>query len=211
MRHRIYITIFFFLCTVSVFGQQPDKKPLRIVDTLTVQERSARNPIILRSELDSLIKIYQVIPVKEPVIEPVKGSETKANLDILASGLVIILLMLGWLVYQFYSHRKKIGRTFAGFNQQLKELEPNNMAKEKMVKSKTSHANLETRISELNDEMHKLKKENETLGRVLKEYNGIQHEYDSLKHGLTKAYKVKNSGIRENEGGHGPSTGCVGN
>ena len=27
---------------------------------------------------------------------------------------------------------------------------------------------------------------------MIKEYNGIQHEYDSLKHGMLKAYKVKN-------------------
>jgi hypothetical protein len=51
---------------------------------------------------------------------------------------------------------------------------------------------LENKINDLNAEMTKLTKENETLNRVLKEYNGIQHEFDSLKHGIAKVYKIKN-------------------
>ncbi|MBL0131588.1 MAG: hypothetical protein IPP43_11065 [Chitinophagaceae bacterium] len=47
-------------------------------------------------------------------------------------------------------------------------------------------------MNDLNAELYKLSKENEGLNRVLKEYNGIQHEYDSLKQGILKAYKVKN-------------------
>jgi hypothetical protein len=41
-------------------------------------------------------------------------------------------------------------------------------------------------------ELQKLSKENEKLNQAIKEYNGIQHQYDSLKHGLAKTYKIKN-------------------
>ena len=61
-----------------------------------------------------------------------------------------------------------------------------------MTKSKIPPPTPENKISALNDELQKLKKENESLNRVLKEYNGIQHEYDSLKTGFSKAYKIKN-------------------
>jgi hypothetical protein len=66
------------------------------------------------------------------------------------------------------------------------------MAKEKGSRSKNISQLLESKISDLNEEIHKLSKENEGLNRVIKEYNGIQHGYDSLKHGILKTYKVKN-------------------
>ena len=62
----------------------------------------------------------------------------------------------------------------------------------KEKKGKMAPQSLENKIFDLNTELHKLSKENEGLNRVIKEYNGIQHEYDSLKHGILKTYKVKN-------------------
>jgi hypothetical protein len=219
MRYKFFISILFLLATVPIFAQpgspggQPDKKLIRIVDTMTQQEKTSRNPVILRSELDSLIKQYNASQVKEPVQEPVKDTVDKTSPEIFA-GLGIIVLLLVWLLYQVYSHRKKFNRTVAVFSRQLryKEIysdpkipsfgrtgsgspttkEITDMAKEKMAKGKLPSAMLENKISTMNDELQKLKKENESLNRVLKEYNGIQHEYDSLKTGFSKAFKIKN-------------------
>jgi hypothetical protein len=181
---------------------------------MTLQEKISRYPVILRSELDSLVKQYNISEVQARVKEPVKKTGSNTSLDILAA-LGVILLMLGWLLYQVYSHRRKFNRAVTVFSRQLEYLEIysdpkampapretgtgspttkgiTDMAREKISKSKMSPPMLENKISDLNNELHKLKKENESLKRVLKEYNGIQHEFDSLNHGLSKAYKIKN-------------------
>ena len=43
----------------------------------------------------------------------------------------------------------------------------------------------------LQGELLKLTKENENLGRVIAEYNGIRQDYESLKHGIMTTYKVR--------------------
>jgi LPXTG-motif cell wall-anchored protein len=55
----------------------------------------------------------------------------------------------------------------------------------------TSRFYLEKKIEDLGAELAKMTKENEGLSRVIKEYNGIQHEFDSLRHGMNKVYKVR--------------------
>jgi len=203
MRHKIFL--FFLVAGLSIhsMGQQPEKKPLRIVDTMTQQEKSARNPVILRSELDSLIKAYTPAQTVQQVQESGK-TETNLISPAIWAALGGIALLLTWLLSQFYTYKRKFNRVIVIFGRQMRALSSeggnpgimskvsNDMAREKSSKTKASPPSLETRISELSDELHKLKKENEGLNRVIKEYNGIQHEYDSLRHGLTKAYKVRN-------------------
>lgn len=206
MKHKIWILVLFFLAAGTLFAQQPDKRSIRIVDTMTALEKNNRNPVILRSELDSLIKQYNISQVPTQLKEPVKETSSDIPLYMLAA-LAVALLLLGWLIYLFYTHQKKINKTIAGLNRQVQYGESHSdpiamgspitkglteMGKEKNTKNKISAQTLENKISELNAELNKLTKENESLNRVVKEYNGIQHEYDSLKHGISKAYKIKN-------------------
>ncbi len=201
MRYKIWISLLLLAVSPLLLAQQADRKPIRIVDTLTIKEKAERNPVILRSELDSMIKQYiaSLPPVK--VQEPVKEKTNDTPVYLLGALLVVIIL-LGWLIYLFYRHLRKSDRNVAELNKQVKYLELysgaplvkefSNTGKEKGSKNKTSAQLLENKINDLNAELHKLSKENEGLNRVIKEYNGIQHEYDSLKHGMSKAYKVKN-------------------
>jgi hypothetical protein len=200
MRLKIIISTLSFLMMTGLYAQQQqDKKLIRIVDTLTAQEKNNRNPVILKTELDSLIKQYNSSQSPIQLKDPVKESSNDYSTYLLIA-LAVVLVLLGWLVYVFNIHRKKFSRTEAILNRQLQYLELNfnspepfsTMAKEKVIKSKMSAQVLEKKINDLNAELHKLTKENESLNRVVKEYNGIQHEYDSLKHGITKTYKVKN-------------------
>jgi hypothetical protein len=176
-------------------GGQPDTKHIRIVDTLTAQEKLNRNPVILKTEYDSLIKQYNVSQVQQVEKEPVKETTKDSNEYILAA-LFAVIALLGFIIYLFYRHQRKINATIAGLNEKSKpsELNTNNslhpVNKEK--KSKAVPQSLENKIYDLHAELHKLSKENEGLNRLVKEYNGIQHEYDSLKHGILKNYKVKN-------------------
>ncbi len=195
MRYKIYISLLLLLFSTGLSARQPDTRHIRIADTLTAQEKTTRNPVILKTELDSLIKQYNASQVQQVVKDSVKETDNATNQYILA-GLFTIITLLGFVIYMFYRHQQKINRTIAGLNEKAKQKEPvsgNNLhAASKEKKGKTTPQSLENRIYDLNAELHKLSKENEGLNRVIKEYNGIQHEYDSLKHGMMKAYKVKN-------------------
>jgi len=198
MRYKIIISLFLLSVTISMYAQQQAKNPIRIVDTLSAQEKTTRNPVILKTELDSLIKQYNINQVPVQLKEPIK--ETKDNtLMYMFIVMIVALLLIGWLLYLFYTHQKKLNRIAIHLNRQLQYSAINsnlstpssNTLKEKN-KNKVTTQILEKKISDLNAELHKLTKENESLNRVVKEYNGIQHEYDSLKHGISKIYKVKN-------------------
>jgi uncharacterized protein YoxC len=198
MRYRIGILLLLSALASGLYAQLPDTRRIRIVDTLTAQEKATRNPVILKSELDSLIKLHDASIIQIPVQQPVKEPANNFNQYILA-GLVAIIAFLCLIVYMFYRHQKKINKTIAGLNKKTEHKETTSTGtilavatKEKSGKTKLTAQSLESKINDLNAELHKLSKENEGLNRVIKEYNGIQHEYDSLKHGMLKAYKVKN-------------------
>jgi len=195
MRYKIYFSFFLLFFSMALFAQQPDAKHIRIVDTLTIQEKTNRNPVILKSELDSMIKQFNASQPQQVIKKPEKETSDNTNQYIMAGQFAIIAL-LGFVIYLFYRHQQKINLAIAAVNNKAKQPETNNgnglpvITKEK--KGKRASQSLESKISDLNAELNKLSKENEGLNRVIKEYNGIQHEYDSLKHGILKAYKVKN-------------------
>src|SRR5260221_3777987 len=198
MRNKIAISLFLLLVTIGICAQQQDKNPIRIVDTLTAQEKTNRNPVILKTELDSLIKQYNISQVPVQINEPVKETKDNTSMYMLVV-MIAVLLLIGWLLYLFYRHQKKFNRIAVNLNRQLQypainadsSAASSSISKEKKGKL-SSTPTLEKKISDLNAELHKLTKENESLNRVVKEYNGIQHDYDSLKHGISKTYKVRN-------------------
>ncbi|NOT51827.1 MAG: hypothetical protein HOP10_11190 [Chitinophagaceae bacterium] len=188
MRNRILILLMAIIFSAGLDAQQPGVKHIRIADTLTVQEKSNRNPIILRAELDSLIKVYSASQEPQVMKEPSVVTKDD-NSQYMLIGLIVLTGLIGLVVFMIWNHQQKINKTIEGLN---KETQPSRAGKERVTKGKLSPQLLETKIGDLNAELHKLSKENEGLSRVIKEYNGIQHEYDSLKHGMQKAYKVKN-------------------
>lgn len=195
MQIKICFTLLLLALSTRPFSQQPETKYIRIVDTLTVPEKANHNRVILKSELDSLIRQYNAIQVQPEVMTPEKETTTDTN-SYLFAGLVTVIILLSFLIYMFYRHQHKINRTIAGLNEIAKQPETSNgnngYAVTREKKGKALPQTAESKINNLNEELHKLTKENEGLNRVLKEYNGIQQEYDSLKYGILKAYKVKN-------------------
>jgi hypothetical protein len=213
MRYKIYLSLLLLLSSPGLMaqttgpGRQPlhhtaaegmtDTKLIRIVDSLTMQEKINRNPVILKAELDSLIDQYHSIREQQVVREPVREVPANTYLYVLA-GLFVIIALIGVVIFLFFRHQLKINRAIAGLYEKEKkgEVNPGNgipaINKEKNSRGKTVVPSAEIRINELNEELFKLSKENEGLNRVIKEYNGIQHEYDSLRHGILKTYKVKN-------------------
>lgn len=187
------------MLTTHSYAQQQTVKPIRIVDSLTIVEKSNRNPIILQAELDSLIKAYNVVQLqKQPANLPIKEESTSFNQYILVGFFTIISLLL-IVIYLSSRYQKKIGYIITGLKQKLNEQQSissntdhQTEIKTKNTKQKISYQSLENRIASLTEELQKLSKERDGLGQLIKEYNGIEQEYNSLKQGVLNAYKVKN-------------------
>lgn len=171
-------------------GQQPAIRPIRITDSLTAKEMAERNPVLLRTELDSLVKSYA--PVRQETDgkeKPVNESAVPAGL--LAGGMLLLLLVSVFTLLLFIRQRRLLSKLVAEKRSPAGPAWPSGGAR-KNGKKAISVQSPEEKIESLHAELNKLLKENEGLQGVLKEYNGIQHEYDSLRHSLQKAYKVKN-------------------
>ena len=193
MRNKIAITVLLIAMSAVAFAQHPVEKSIRIVDTLSATEKTGRNPVLLKTELDSLVKLYAPVTIPGQTGEPLKET-LYVSIPFLLPGLVIIVGLIGFIIFLFYRHHQKMSTAISGLSERSKEpvaaINGATLSKEK--KGRISLQSLETKIADLDAELHKLSKENEGLNRVIKEYNGIQHEYDSLRHGILRAYKVKN-------------------
>jgi|GEM_PF-5626541 len=56
MSIKLLIGLFACIVNIAAIAQQGEKKTIRVVDSLSAQEKANRNPILLHTELDSLIK-----------------------------------------------------------------------------------------------------------------------------------------------------------
>jgi molecular chaperone GrpE (heat shock protein) len=186
MSTRLFFLLSFLFLGTIVPAQQP-VRTLRVVDTLTTEEKKLNNRIILTREVDSIINGYVATLPKqkdEPVQSIVKN--TGNNLQVFLSAL--ILLMLSAFFYYYYKKQSEAGKPADKSEEENNAFEKSTVNK----KTKATPASLEAKINELKNELYKLSKENDNLNRVIKEYNGIQHEFDTLKHGMLKVYKVRN-------------------
>lgn len=187
MQHKLFCSIAALLFLLHAGGQTRLTSQLRIVDTLSAQEKLSRQPILLRSEVDSIIRQWDASK------NPMKPVETSPEVIEVSPGyllpvLLLIVVSIGLLCYLFYKQQRK-WKLVQGSLVSVDTVQESLLKK---PKGKMSTGNPETKISDLKAELTKLAKENEGLNRVVKEYNGIQHEYDSLRHGLLKSYKVRN-------------------
>ncbi len=181
-----------WLCA-GAFAQSPEQKHFRIVDTLTAREQINRNTILLRAEVDSLIKLYsdKQAQLPLPVQQPLQEGENLSSSMVLVGLAMIITLLLG-LLYLFYRQRQTTNKIIEEITNKPDPAPDLNGNTGKNNKGEIARELLENTIDDLNAAVLKLSKENEGLEGVIKEYNGIQHEYESLKHIMQKTYKVKN-------------------
>ena len=180
------------LLTFSLYAQI-ETKNLRIVDSLTPQEKKSRNSIILKSELDSLIKLHVINLIKTQQQEPVK-EEKNNNIIWLPILLTITFLMAILLTWLFFQQKKKFETISSELNWQIQFLKLHSNSSindEEESKDKKVFIEMQTKSRDLNTKLEKLKAENESLHAVLKEYNRTQSEYESLIKTVFKTYKVK--------------------
>jgi len=186
MRNKIVLSVFFLsvLSTINAQQQQPDKTKIRIVDTLTKQEKKDRNPVILKAELDSMIQLHMAsLPAtiqKEPqkeIINTIPAWVTGAGI----AGLVIIAVLL----YLLFGYHKRLTKTVSDLKRLIQNFEyyvasaSGTSPRESTGRGKTA---VDKRINELQLELETQKKNNQAL----------QEEYESVKKAIAESYKVKN-------------------
>lgn len=191
--------MFGWLFFSSLSAQQPPSKTtIRIVDTLTTQEKNNRNPLILRSELDSMIKKFNdsvaLLQPQQVIKEPEK--EEVIPVYPLIAGIVALLIIAG-LLYLLFRNQKKFSYAVSSLQKEMQHLQltaqfvedspaSNNM------KNKTSLSSLEKKIQSLSAQLEKAEKENQELEIVLNEYTRIKQDFESVKQQMTHVYKIRN-------------------
>lgn len=192
MRYNLFLFCLLFFSSVSSYAQA-DTKTIRIVDTLTPQEKKSRNPVILKSELDSMIKLHEAGIVKQPVQEPVLQEKNDSYTWLLVIA-AITLITAGILVGLFIQQRKRFANISDNLIRQLRQLEFKNELSGNGAPSdheKKLFSDMQTKTKNLNAKLEKLQTENESLNAVLKEYNRTQSEYETLIKSISKTFKVK--------------------
>ncbi|MFN8289945.1 MAG: hypothetical protein U0U70_06800 [Chitinophagaceae bacterium] len=190
MKRIVVFTLCGMLCLTTLFAQQP-VKPLRIADTLTPKEKAERNPVILRSELDSLIKAYTPVQLPAEVQKPEPASKESYGGMILGGLALLVLIAVSGMIV-LYRQRNELRRIADSVG--AKNLSPGELknGKTKTGKKNPPPVTAQEQLEELFEAVNRLEKENASLNGVIKEYNGIRHDYDSLRQGVMQAYKVKN-------------------
>ena len=122
MNNKLFILLFFCLVTCNLVAQEPEKKSIRIVDTLTAQERDNRNTVILKSELDSLMQLYIASQPKTLPREPAVKEESQVPIYLLVTGIAALLAIAG-LLYILFRNQKKFQRTVSILHRQIQHLE----------------------------------------------------------------------------------------
>ena len=198
MNFKLIISILFCLVSCSLVGQEPEKKSIRIVDTLTQQEKDNRNTVILKSELDSLISLYNASQPKTIPQEPVEKAENQLPVYLLIIA-IAALLAIAFLLYILFRNQKKFQRTVSILNKQIQHLElaayssgsiadanGNNKIK------KSSIPGLEKKIQSLTTQLEKATKDNEELETLVSESTNIRHDFESVKQQMMEVYKIRN-------------------
>ncbi len=195
MQYKSIILVFFCLMAVVVQAQQPDRKQIRIVDTLTQLEKNNRNPVILRSEMDSMMQLrldslklqQQSEPEQEK--EKVEASVSPWMIAMLAALLFIIVLL-----YFLLRNQNRFRKTVVYLNRQVSQLEFAMLAEGSKNKEKDAKSNLQVEKKSVNilAELEKLQQENQRLTALVKEYSQAKEDYEGLKQHIVSVYKIKN-------------------
>lgn len=198
MRHKLITLLLFTLLVTCVSAQDTGIRVIRIVDTLSVQEKTNRNVVLLRSELDSLIKLNNH---SEPGTIPQEpGAKSESNLsEYLLWGSIALLLIIILLVWLLLRNQQKFNETTFLLSRQIKNLElatfsinSSDMNTISKTKAKTSAAGLEKKIQTLTSQLEKMTRDNEELEALVKEYADSKLDFESVKQQMMEVYKIRN-------------------
>lgn len=169
---------------INLHAQQTDRKNIRIVETLTAQEKNDRNPVILRSELDSMIKQHLATLPQQVPQQPVKEIIRESVPAWVWPVAIVPLLVIGVLLYLLLRNQRGFSRKMEQTRRLLHQAEFAAMTKLAMPDPKGAKT-LDKKTQALTAELDKMKKENASLQSLLK-------EYETVKQQITASYKIRN-------------------
>lgn len=188
----------FFFCLAGFHSIKARQQPadslasIRVVDSLTAIERQERLPILLQSELDSLLqKRLETMRLQE---EPATmEKETYFSLWPILSAAALLLVMA--LLYLIWQQQKRAKRSFVRLYKQIQHLDAQVWGSQATSKSrKTSGQDMEETDNSpaaIAEKLRQLQKENEGLELMLAEYRKSRQDFESLKQQMMEAYKVR--------------------
>jgi hypothetical protein len=183
MRHTIYLLIF-LLFSMGVSAQAPDKHSLRIADTLTVQEKSSRYPLLLRSEVDSLIALYNAAQPQQVPQEPVREIVRETIPTSYYLFFIVPMLLLTGILILLFRKQGHLQNKIAGLKKSVLEMKDQEIFSSNAPDIKPVKAgDKKTRL--LNDELAKANADKEELHRLL-------GNYETLKQQIAASYKIRN-------------------
>ena len=198
MKNKLITLLLFTLLVACVSAQDTGTKTIRIVDTLSVQEKTNRSVVLLRSELDSLIKLNNHSEPRTIPQEPAIKSESNLSEYLLwgSIGLLLVVILLIWLLLR---NQQKFNETTFLLSRQIKNLElatfsinSSDMNTISKTKAKTSAAGLEKKIQTLTSQLEKMTRDNEELEALVKEYADSKLDFESIKQQMMEVYKIRN-------------------
>ena len=194
MKRILICWIIFSLFALSVTAQD---KGIRIADTLTAQEKVSRHTVLLKSELDSLIRLYHVSETKTVPQEPVIRTENNVQ-EYLLWGVIGLLTGVALLIFLLYRNQQKLNETIFLLNRQVQNLElatysiNNNDMSIIKSKGKPSVPALEKKVQSLTTQLEKTQKDKEELQHLLEEYTSSKLDFESVKQQMMEVYKIRN-------------------
>lgn len=196
---KVKLVLLLFCFTIGTLGaQEPERKSIRIVDTLSADETVNRNTVILRSELDSMIRLHNEALHAQLQPEPVAKADLKV-LPYAIAGLVA-LMGIGGLLYLLYRNQRRFHRVVRMLHKQVQHLEMAAYASGSIAdagvngkgKVKNSVPALEKKIESLQQQLDKSKAENEELQGQLTESSNARLDFESVKQLMMEVYKIRN-------------------
>lgn len=185
---------------------QTDSTRIRLVDTLTAEQKASRNRVLLKSELDSLLKVHgqQNQPQQQEAsadnITPVQ--DNPADLWPLLAAVSAVLLLIMYAIYRSNQHAHHLTRLLERQHHQVDKLmqqgatsslkEPVKPDTAKSSTQKQKLASLESKILEQTKAIEQLTADNEQLLEDVKDMAGFKTMYQEVVEGITKTFKVKN-------------------
>jgi hypothetical protein len=183
MKYKVILSALFLLLAYLLPAQPtPERRSIRIVDTLTAQERNSRNPIILRAELDSLLQLHNAtIPVVQPKVVPDRATTELPQWVMITGGLA--LLVIGLLLLRLSSYQKRLNRVVGDLKRLVQNFD--------FLAATGSNGNGSTKPSRSRQDK-KIHELSEELERQKSSHQLLLEEYESVKGAIEETYKLKN-------------------
>ncbi len=188
----------FLFCLAGFLSVNARQQPadslasIRVVDSLTAIERQERRPILLQSELDSLLqKRQESMRVQE---EPAAmEKETYFSLwPILSAAAMLLVLALLYLIWQ---QQKRAKRSFVRLYKQIQHLDAQVWGSQVAAKGRKAPGQdteeTDNSPAALAEKLRKMQQQNEGLELMLAEYRKARQDFESLKQQMMEAYKVR--------------------